>query len=273
MRWQKIIYEIIKLLVVLSLLVAMIYMIFFSEERNIRQIVKCGIILFVYVAAIIGNVVKNRFGLLKSYEKEYKSVLGDAFGSDKKGRKKLLLAIRCYNNDEYSKTHRLLDRLTEKCERRDDYCAVYMFSALCYTKEGLDDAAVSEYQKLLKYDASNSRAWSNMGLIYMENGRAKDAQECYRNAVYYDPEYAYGYNNLAAYYIKTGEPQAALENALKALEINSEVYQAMSAAAFAYKMLGDIKNAEKYCNMYGVNGGDANGLRSQLETVGALNAE
>lgn len=68
------------------------------------------------------------------------------------------------------------------------------------------------------------------------------------------------------HFLRNGEPENALKNAQKAIGLNSRLYQAMSAAAVACKQLGDDENAEKYCRMYGVNGGDAAQLRKTLES-------
>ena len=56
---------------------------------------------------------------------------------------------------------------------------------------------------------------------------------------------------------------------MKALEINGKLYQAMSAASIAYKMLGDDEMSEKYLKMYGANGGNTKNLRQVLENTSA----
>ncbi|MCI7804750.1 MAG: hypothetical protein MR503_06720 [Oscillospiraceae bacterium] len=46
------------------------------------------------------------------------------------------------------------------------------------------------------------------------------------------------------------------------------MYQAMSAASLAYKMMGDYENSENYFRLYCMNGGDSDALKKALENVG-----
>ena len=113
-------------------------------------------------------------------------------------------------------------------------------------------AAISRIQKevsayirggeVLQYNATNSRAWSNLGKCYITLGDEKAAFNAYSNAILYDSANPYAHVNMAVYYIDTKQPQSALEHALKAFELNANLPQAMSAAAVAYKMLDDDKN-------------------------------
>ena len=253
--------------VILVSITFLVYNLFFAEVVDYSRIAKAVVVLVSYFLAITGIKRKESPFDYKVYETEYKDILGGTFREDKKSYRKLLNVTVCYNRDQIKKAHKLLDELQEKCVEVRDYTAVYTFRALCFEQEGMYEQAIAAYEKIVQYDMTNSRAWSNLGLRYVEMGRDEEAFQAYSNAILYDSRNPYAYNNMAVYYVNTGEAELALENALKALELNSRLYQAMSAAAMAYKMLGDDVNAEKYCKMYGTNGGNYRELKGVLDTL------
>lgn len=262
------IYKVIFGLAFAFIVVLLGYSLFFAEEKDIKLIAKATSLFIVYVV----YMVRHRKGKKQPvnsdfYEKQYEDIIGGAFQEDRRSYKKLLHAIACYNRDEYNRAHKLLDKLVNKCKQIRDYSAVYMFQALCFVDEKKYDEAIAAYESLLRYDVSNSRAWSNLGMRYMEQGRMAEAKNAYSNAIMYNPDNAYAYNNLANCYIRMDEARLALDYAQRALRIDEGLYQAMSAASVASKMLGDEENAEKYCRMYGANGGNIQDLRLRLQQV------
>ncbi len=257
---------ILNVLVILFGVAALVYVVFISEEQDYSRIVKYSAALVGYILAMTG-VKKRKPRGYKVYEEQYKDIVGGAFNEDKRSYKQLLQAAVCYNEDKFKKAHQILDKLQMKCTRSRDYVAVYMFRALCYTDEKLYDKSIEAYQKVLQYDMGNSRAWSNMGLRYMEMGKGEEAREAYSNAILYDSKNPFAFNNLGVYHIRVGEPEAALENALRALQLDARMYQAMGTASIAYKMLGEEANSAKYCKMYGINGGDVKALKARLASI------
>ena len=261
-------YKVIFGLAFIFIIVLLGYSLFFAQEKDIKLIAKAASLFVVYVAYMIRNRKGKKQPVnYEFYEKQYQDIIGGTFQGDKRSYRKLLVAIACYNSNDFKRAHKLLDKLLKSCEKRKDYSAVYMFKALCYTDENRGKEAIEAYAKLLQYDGANSRAWSNLGMRYMEAGRLAEAKNAYSNAIMYNPDNAYAYNNLANCYIRMDEPQPALDYAQRALRIEGGLYQAMSAAAVASKMLGDEEAAEKYCRMYGANGGNVEDLRRRLEQV------
>lgn len=246
---------------------------FYVEIPNYNRLMKSAVVLLVYLYVLLKIVLKgkslaNLFGTnYKKYEKEYKDIIGGTFSEDKKCYKKLLQAIVYYNESKYKQAHRILDELAKQCIRAKDYSAVYMFKALCYNDANELEQAIGAYQKVLQYDMTNSTAWSNMGLCYSTLGKMQEAFDAYSNAINHNPKNELAHSNMASFLLKAGEPQGALQHALKALELNGKLYQSMGAASIAYKMLGDDEKAEKFCKMYGINGGNAKELRKILEKV------
>lgn len=264
---KKILLMLLHIIVIGAAAFVVVYSLFFTEVPNYNRVMKSVVVLVGYLYAMVKVMGKSLGTNYRKYEKDYEDIVGGTFSEDKKNYKKLLQATVYYNQDEYNKAHRTLDELAKKCMRAKDYSAVYMFKALCYADENKNEQAIEAYQKVVQYDMANSRAWSNMGLCYMGIGKMQEAFDSYSNAIKHNPENELAYSNMAYFLIKVGEPEGALAHALKALELNATVYQAMSNAAIAYKMMGDDENAEKFCKMYGVNGGNAKELRSVLETM------
>ncbi len=261
------IFDIIVKLIFVFIVIFLCYSLFFTEEKDIKLISKLVGLFITYVIYLLRSRKHDKVyeQVVSIFEEKYKDIISGTFSKDKRSYKKLRQAIVFYNTDEFQKAHKLLDKLLKKCKSKQDYSAVYMFHALCFVDEAKMDDAIVAYEKLLQYDSTNSRAWSNLGLRYMEKGRMAEAKVAYGNALMYNPDNPYAYNNLGTCYLRMGEPKQALDYALKAIGLDATLYQAMGLAAMAYQSLGDTENAEKYCNMYGANGGDARDLRETLK--------
>lgn len=262
----KIIY-ILNILAILFAAAVIVYQLCFAEEKNIKTIIKAAGILLVYLLAVTGVRRKRSPFDYVVYQELYREIIGNAFSSDKGSYKKLMTAINHYNGNKQEKAIAVLDKLYGACVDTDDFVAVLFFKALCLSELNRLDETVKCYEEILMHKRSFAKAWSNLGTIYQRLGRAEDSYRAYREAVTYNPGHAAAYNNIAAYFVNKAEAEPALENALKAIELDSRLYQAMGAAAMAYKMMGDYENAEKYCRMYGVNGGNASELHSSLERI------
>lgn len=248
----------------------LIYNLFFTEDTDYSRIAKCVVVLVSYIFGISRGERRRRRKTRRNYpiyERDYKDIIGGAFNEDKKSYRKLLEAIDLFNHNESQKAQKILDKLVSKCVRTKDYTAVYMFKALCYEDEKMYEQAIESYQKVVQYDMSDARAWSNMGLLYKDMGRAQEAYDAYYNAITYNPEFPYAYNNMAHFLLHANEPEGAIHYGLKTLEINSKMHQAMSTLSIAYKMLDDEEYSEKYYKMYVLNGGNGENLRAVLNSI------
>lgn len=242
-------YRLVLIIILIAVIAVLMYELFLAEEKNSRTITKCMSLVVTYVLALAGVRLKRRkprFASYKMYVDVYKDIIQDAFSTDKKSYRKLMLAIHHYNADKYEKAITILDSLTGCCVSYRDTSAVLMFKALCLSESSQKNAAIETYEQLLRTDISNSRAWSNLGLLYAENGHSMAAMDAYENAIRYDSSNAYAYANIAALYLKQNELHKALDNAQYALERNSNLYQAAETAAVACAALGDTEKAEAY---------------------------
>ncbi len=244
-----------------------IYQLFIAEEKDIKLLSKAAGLLVVYLLGVTG-IWKKRSPLdYMVYEEQYRDIIGNAFKDDKYSYRQLMNAITWFNRNKPDKAVSILDKLYKNCLYTDDYSAVLIFKALCLEEKNKPREAAECYNEILERDKNNSLAWSNLGLIYQEEGRIKDALNAYTISVESNPENAAAQCNLGSYYVRLGEPQTALPYILKAIELNPKMYQAIGGAAVAYKMLGDEENTEKYCRMYGANGGNAAELRDSLKKL------
>ena len=69
----------------------------------------------------------------KFYEEVYRDALEEAFARKPFRRRRLLRAVRLYNEDHYRQALRILYRLRRKCREIADTRAVLLFTGLCYT--------------------------------------------------------------------------------------------------------------------------------------------
>ena len=208
-------------------------------------------------------------GSNKIYEKAYAKEIGGAFSrpETKKHKNKLLSALALYNQDNYTGALKILGELEKVCNTTDDYCAVLLFKAICYTDSKSPEAAVSAYETLLKYNEKHSQAWSNLGILQKKLGRNAESLKCYENAVKYDPTNAHAYNNLAQGYLADCEWAKVIEPALKALELKNNFYQADTALTVAYFALGNTEASRKHFEHGVANGANADNIMAVLDSL------
>jgi len=239
-------------------------------KTDVGKLSKPGIIM----AGLILSLVKLLTGSgnshsLKMYEKAYEKEIGNAFSrpETKKYKTKLLSALALYNEDNYSAAIKVLSALEKNCNTADDYSAVLLFKALCFTDSGNPRAAVSEYETLLKYNEKHSQAWSNLGILHGKLGHRDESVKCYENAIKYDPENANAYNNIAQGYLTDCQWEKVIEPALCALELKSNMYQADSALTIAYYALGKIEESKKHFEHAVANGAKADNIMHVLDSL------
>ena len=202
---------------------------------------------------------------LKFYKLQYPDILDKAFTGRKKLYKKLLCAVRLYNEDRITKAIRSLRKLTPKCEKPKDFYAVYLFTALCYTDIGLYDIAEDVYQKMKYKNVADSRVYSNLGSVQRNAGKLEDAIRSFEYALSLDRTNANAYNNLAQAYFKNYELDSAEEYALKTLEVNVKMHQASALLAMIYAMKGDQENYNKYFHIAVSSGRDPKELQESIQ--------
>jgi tetratricopeptide (TPR) repeat protein len=215
------------------------------------------------------KLITRSGGSNKIYEKAYAKEIGNAFSrpDTKKYKNKLLSALALYNQDNYTGALKILGNLEKVCNTADDYCAVLLFKALCYTDGGSHEAAIKEYETLLKYNENHSQAWSNLGILQKKIGRNAESLKCYENAVKCDPTNAQAYNNIAQGYLADCEWEKVIEPALKALELKNNLYQADTALTVAYYALGKKEESQKHYHHAVINGANGDNITYVLSKI------
>lgn len=253
--WTKI-FRAINIIVIITMPVLIVYQLFFAEKTDVKLVAKAVSLLVVYLLAMLRIRRKTSPLDYLVFEEQYKSILGKAFSQDKDSYRKLMKAISLYNANKQEKSLEILEKLYNNCSEPDDYTAVLCFKALNLDELKRTDEAIACYEEALTRDRTRSTVWSNLGILYKNNGRNDDAVNAYREAIAYDPENAFAYNNIANIYLLKGDAQETIAYGLKAIELNPKMHQSMSALAVAYKMEGNMEKALEYRRMYEKNGGD-----------------
>ena len=218
---------------------------------NTKTLMKAGILFITYFLGVLNYFSKSSIPNTTLYARQYKHIIRDAFAKDKIGYRKLMKGISLCNADRYDQAIKHLGKLEQRCATLQDTSAVLIFIAKSYKDKGDISKAIETYERLLKIDASNSTAWSNLGLIHYEAGRSIDAKYALNQAILYNPENAFAYCNLANVLYKNGEFEEAKNMGLKSFQLNNQLSAAASITALSYASLGDAENARKFCKIYG----------------------
>jgi len=257
------------------IVIAFIAQIVIEKEITSAIIVRSVLPLALCVSAIIkvctGSGIRMRRS--KLYEETYHDELRYAFYSENKKHlhSKLLSAIGLYNHNQFETAIKRLKDLLPYCETDDDYCAVLLFLALSYTDVGLTDSAINTYYEIIHHNQTRSRVWSNLGMLFKQQGKNKDALSCYANALKYDEKNPYAYNNIAGAYFALGEYNISIEYGKRALELKSNIYQASNVVCLSYCALKNPEECEKYYKISVGNGAEPNGLKSAIDRINSGN--
>ncbi|MBQ8350679.1 MAG: tetratricopeptide repeat protein [Clostridia bacterium] len=267
-------YSLIALLAV-AVIVYLCYELFVLRVENPSGSILRAALLLASLAITVSRVLTGprRRGKISPavYRKHYKDLIGRAFSDDPKREKRFFRAVDEYQNNRYAPAVRLLHKVEGECTRNEERFAVLVFMALCYNDMGMYQPAATLYERALTM-RENATAASNLGLCYQTLGQTDRAIEAYRQAIAIAPESAYPYNNLAQLYIKQGNYQEALSWAKQASERNTTLYQAYSAQAVAYAMLGEEQASREALARYVANGGDGAAVKAYIDALQEANA-
>ena len=180
-----------------------------NDKAPTEDLFRVLVLIAACIASLIRVFTNKGRHLLSYYESRYQEALKGAFSNSPIHRKKLLQAIRLYNECNFKKAIRILLKLKLVCRTTEDLYAVGLFTALTFTEMGCRDEAIFIYNTLIDMDAATSTVYGNIGLLYSETGNYNDAIAAYRLAIQNDENNPAAYNNLANMYFDTYD----LENA------------------------------------------------------------
>lgn len=210
---------------------------------------------------------------LSFYESQYPAQLKNAFVNDKASRKKLLCAIRLYNEDRFGKAINKLIKLTQKCNTAEDIYAVYIFLGLIFTDADMYPEAVHAYQVIIDRGVADGEVYNNLGYVYTVTKDSENAIANYRQALRYDPKNAQAYHNIASIYFDNYCFDEAIEYSNKALECAPNMRHTLALLAIIYSKIDNDEEADKYFHMAVAQGHNAESLRAAIKRYAALSEE
>ena len=245
----------------------MAYEIFIQKNLDSDSVVRCILII---VGAVLGMLkpAKKAPAVNKKtlYQKAYSDFIQNPFAEDPKLEKKFYDAVHDYNRNKPSAAIAKLEKLRKECQRSGDLYSVTVFTAL-----SLDD--MGQYQKAIKqYDAALhirpcSTLYSNMGLCYTRLGDYGASETACLNAIKVDENNAFAWNNLCTLYFRQGDYAQALDYAEQAIEIDSKMPQALSAAAICCALLGEQEDYERYYRQAVSVGYDGQKIKNAIRSL------
>jgi tetratricopeptide (TPR) repeat protein len=218
--------------------------------------------LFRAIATIlicIGGLIRicakgGRRRSLNFYESQYLKEIGSAFKNEPILKKKLLRAVRLYNENNFNKALKYLSFLKPVCKTKEDVHAVGLFIGLTLTDMDYTKDAVEIYHQMIEMNAVSSTVYGNLGNLYFSMGDHDSAISYLRLAIQNDEKNPAPYHNLASMYFNNFDFENAKEYAKKALEINHKFRQSAALLAIIYSLENDSANAEKYSHIAVVSG-------------------
>jgi tetratricopeptide (TPR) repeat protein len=110
------------------------------------------------------------------------------------------------------------------------------------------EAAVVEYQAVVRVRPQHRDAFTNLGICLAQTGRVVDAEAAFRRALDIDPAFARGYTNLGALAVMSGQPERARDFYHRALETEPQnVLARMQLARLYETVFRDFHAAARMC--------------------------
>ena len=266
MKKIKIIGCIVVALAMVAIIGLYVYEVVFLKKPYTENLTR---FLAIFVG-LTGTMVKlfagnTRRRPLEFYSKQYDEDIRYAFKDNKFAKKKLLCAIRLYNENNYKKAIKYLTQLTKDIQNEHDAYGVYIFAAICFSECGIHNEAIKIYYQLLEYMPNNATVHNNLSHEHMEDGDFDLAMQHINESLRIDPYSHTTYINKANCYFYQYKLEEATENALKALELKNNDTNSSSLLAILYTLKGDIENSEKYFRIAVTNGKNPKDLNQAIE--------
>lgn len=268
----------IRKIIVTAILIALIIAAFsfyiadiiINDTPPTKELLKTLVPVFICCSSLIRLHVRKGRHSLDYYESQYYEHVGAAFTDSPFHKKKLLCAIRLYNENKMGKALKYLSELKPACKERDDLYAVGLFTALVLTDMGCEQDAIYVYKALLNMNITSSTIYGNLGSIYSDMGNYDDAIATLRLSIQNDENNPAPYNNLAKLYFDTYDFENAKKYALFALKINHKFRPSATLLAIIYSLENDTENSKKYSHIAISSGQDPLKLQRAIEHYQAL---
>ena len=189
---------------------------------------------------------KARKSSLRRVKNENQDLIAGAFENDLKSEKKLLQALNHYNVEEYDKSIKILEKLSQECRITKDRHILNLFLAMNYKQIGETEKAVNLYESLIVVGNANGRIYSNLGSIYVQQGNFERGIELCKKAATFDSKNPVPYYNVACAYFKEGDYDLAIQWAKNTLEVKNDYQEGISLLYLIYTILDNQEEIKKY---------------------------
>ncbi|MBQ9839083.1 MAG: tetratricopeptide repeat protein [Oscillospiraceae bacterium] len=262
---KKNIVRAVLIILIIAIIGFYVYDLVVNHSAPIKNLFRTLSIVFLCLAGLVRTFSGGSRRSLDSYAALYPDILEHAFETQPFWQKKLLCAVRLYNEDNLDKSLRYLMDLKKRCQTKEDHYAVNIFVALCFTDAELYQQAEKVYMQLVNMGIANSRIFSNLGHVQIKAGEYHKALQNYKLALEFDRDNAFAYNNIAQAHFQMHEFEQAISYAQKALEIKPKLHQASTLLAIIYTLMEDKDNSEKYFHIAISSGRDPADLKETIE--------
>ena len=100
--------------------------------------------------------------------------------------------------------------------------SAHMNLGMAYTKRGMLDEALVEFEHALTIDPEYPKAHYNLGLAYQKQDELDEAAAAYQQAIQLDPDMAEVHNNLGLIYDTQGKPDQAIAEYQEAIRTDPD---------------------------------------------------
>ncbi len=112
-------------------------------------------------------------------------------------------------------------------------------------REGKTDEAITEYEKAVQYNPSDTGSLANLATACLHEGRLDDAERTFERILVMNPNNATAQNGLGLIAIQRRNPQAARGYFERAVQLNPNLLEAQVNLGLIYEMAGDREQARK----------------------------
>ncbi|MFH1772082.1 MAG: tetratricopeptide repeat protein [Candidatus Omnitrophota bacterium] len=115
--------------------------------------------------------------------------------------------------------------------------------AILSWQSGDPESAIGYLKRSLEVNPTYAFGCNNLGLVYAETQRFREAEIELKKAIEIYPEYAAAHNNIGMVYDKISRDNEAIKSFIRAIELNPNYVTAYVNLGNIYKKLGEYKNA------------------------------
>ena len=181
--------------------------------------------------------------------------------------------LQLFNQGEYEQA---LAAFNTALELDDQQPALWANVGNAYSKLSQNDQAVEAYQKAIELAPEDPTLYQNMGGLYASMGDTEKARELYQKAVslsaYGDPrDAAVNYYNMGVTFINSGKAEEAIEALNNALEADPEYAEAHYQLGISMLGTGQMEESASHLRKYlelAPEGANAEVARQLVEQLG-----